>query len=178
MNKVQKFRSKIDNFFGWVKVTELVELDNIDVSEDPVRPELDVEWRTSYGRKIYGLKYQDEIEGVICIAYTNDVPSSVKELDLMSQNAHLQNNSDTAVAYTVWSRKRGAGKEIIGKIGDMIKANDNITTLVTLSPLTPMATHFHIRNGAKQFAINNTTQNFKYDLKKSQHYYKKEQTDE
>jgi hypothetical protein len=166
MNKVQKFRSKIDNFFGWVKVTELVELDNIDVSEDPVRPELDVKWRTSYGRKIYGLKYKDEIEGVICIAYTNDVPSSVKELDLMSQNAHLQNNSDTAVAYTVWSRKRGAGKEIIGKIGEMMKASDNITTLVTLSPLTPMATHFHIRNGAKQFAINSTTQNFKYDLVK------------
>jgi len=166
MSKVQKFRSKIDNFFGWVKVTELVELDNIDVSEDPVRPELDVEWRTSYGRKIYGLKYKDEIEGVICIAYTNDVPSSVKELDLMSQNAHLQNNSDTAVAYTVWSRKRGAGKEIIGKIGEMMKSSDNITTLVTLSPLTPMATHFHIRNGAKQFAINSTTQNFKYDLVK------------
>ena len=90
MSKVQKFRSKIDNFFGWVKVTELVELDEIDVSEDPVRPELDVEWRTSYGRKIYGLKYQDEIEGIICIAYTNDVPSSVKELDLMSQNAHFK----------------------------------------------------------------------------------------
>ena len=166
MSKVQKFRSKIDNFFGWVKVTELVELDEIDVSEDPVRPELDVKWRTSYGRKIYGLKYKDEIEGVICIAYTNDVPSSVKELDLMSQNAHLQNNSDTAVAYTVWSRKRGAGKEIIGKIGEMMKSSDNITTLVTLSPLTPMATHFHIRNGAKQFAINSTTQNFKYDLVK------------
>jgi len=164
MSKVKKFRSKIDNFFGWVKVTELVELDEIDVSEDPVRPELDVEWRTSYGRKIYGLKYQDEIEGIICIAYTNDVPSSVKELDLMSQNAHFKEDADTAIAYTVWSRKRGAGKEIIGKVGEMMKQSNNVQNLVTLSPLTPMATHFHIRNGAKQIAINNTTQNFKYDL--------------
>ena len=162
---MKKFRDKIDNFFGWVKVTELVELEDIDVTEDPVRPELDVEWRTSYGRKIYGLKYKDEIEGIICIAYTNDVPSSVKELDLMSQNAYLQDNYDTAVAYTVWSRKRGAGKEIIGKVGEMMRENDIIKTLVTLSPLTPMATHFHIRNGAKQIAINSTTQNFKYDLK-------------
>jgi len=166
MSKINKFKSKIDNFFGWVKVTELVELENIDVSEDPVRPELDVEWRTSYGRKIYGLKYNEEIEGIICIAYTNDVPSSVKELDLMSQNAYLQNNSDTAVAYTVWSRKRGAGKEIIGKVGELMKDVPEIKTLVTLSPLTPMATHFHIRNGAKQIAINSTTQNFKYDLTK------------
>jgi len=161
---MKKFKDKIDNFFGWVKVTELVELEDIDVTEDPVRPELDVEWRTSYGRKIYGLKYKDEIEGIICIAYTNDVPSSVKELDLMSQNAYLQDNSDTAVAYTVWSRKRGAGKEIIGKVGEMMRESENINTLVTLSPLTPMATHFHIRNGAKQIAINSTTQNFKYDL--------------
>ena len=164
MNKVQKFRSKIDNFFGWVKVTELVELDNIDVSEDPVRPELDVEWRTSYGRKIYGLKYEDEIEGIICIAYTNDVASSVKELDLMSQNAYFKKDADTAIAYTVWSRKRGAGKEIIGKVGEMMQQNPDISKLVTLSPLTPMATHFHIRNGAKQIGINNTTQNFEYKV--------------
>lgn len=161
---MKKFKDKIDNFFGWVKVTELVELEDIDVTEDPVRSELDIEWRTSYGRKIYGLKYKDEIEGIICIAYTNDIPSSVKELDLMSQNAYLQDNSDTAVAYTVWSRKRGAGKEIIGKVGEMMRESENINTLVTLSPLTPMATHFHIRNGAKQIAINSTTQNFKYDL--------------
>ena len=164
MSKVQKFRSKIDNFFGWVKVTELVELEDIDVNEDPVRPELDVDWRTSYGRKIYGLKHKNEIEGIICIAYTNDVPSSVKELDLMSQNAHFKEDADTAIAYTVWSRKRGAGKELIHKIGDLMKSRDDIDTLVTLSPLTPMATHFHIRNGAKQIAISNTTQNFKYKL--------------
>ena len=168
MNQVRKFKAKLDNFFGWVKVTELVELDDIDVSEDPVRPELDVEWRTSYSRKIYGLKYEDDIEGIICIAYTNDIPTSVKELDLMSQNAHLQNNPNTAVAYTVWSRKRGAGKEIIGKVADLVRNQENIKTLVTLSPLTPMATHFHIRNGAKQIAINSTTQNFKYDLTKEE----------
>jgi len=161
---LKKWKDSIDNFFGWVKKAELVELEDIDVTEDPVRPELDVEWRTSYSRKIYGLKYEDDIEGIICIAYTNDIPSSVKELDLMSQNAHLQDNANTAVAYTVWSRKRGAGKELIHQIGDLMKSRSDIETLVTLSPLTPMATHFHIRNGAKQIAINSTTQNFKYEL--------------
>ena len=161
---LKKWKDSIDNFFGWVKKAELVELEDIDVTEDPVRPELDVEWRTSYSRKIYGLKYEDDIEGIICIAYTNDIPSSVKELDLMSQNAHLQDNANTAVAYTVWSRKRGAGKELIHQIGNLMKSRSDIETLVTLSPLTPMATHFHIRNGAKQIAINSTTQNFKYEL--------------
>ena len=86
------FKQKLDDFYKWVKGTELVELDEIDVSEDPVRPELSVEWRTSYGRKIYGLKYEDNVEGIICIALTNEVPHTVKELDLMSQNAYLQKN--------------------------------------------------------------------------------------
>ena len=158
------FKDNVDKFFKWVKGTELVELNDIDPSEDPVRPELNVEWRTSYGRKIYGLEYEDKIEGIICVAYTNDIPHSVKELDLMSQNTHLQDNADTVVAYTVWSRKRGAGREIIEKCKDFIKDNPDIKTLVTLSPLTPMATHFHIRNGAKLININPTTQNFKYEL--------------
>ena len=30
--------------------------------------------------------------------------------------------------------------------------------------LTPMATHFHIKNGAKQVHINEETQNFEYKL--------------
>jgi hypothetical protein len=68
-----------------------------------------------------------------------------------------------AIAYTVWSRKRGAGKEIVTKLKDWIIKN-KCTRLLTLSPLTPMATHFHIRNGAKQVHINEVTQNFEYKL--------------
>jgi len=157
-------KDKIDNFFKWVKGTHLVELDSINVEEDPVRPELDLEFRRSYGRKIYGLKFNNEIEGIICIAYTNDIPKSVKELDIMSQNAHLKKDANTAVAYTVWSRKRGAGKEIIHKALEFIKTHKKIKKVVTLSPLSPMATHFHIRNKAKLISINPTTQNFEYAL--------------
>ena len=143
---------------------ELVELPYIDVKEDPVRPELDLEYRTSYGRKIYGLKYQDNIEGIVCVAFTNDVPQSVRELTLLSENANMKDNADTAIAYTVWSRKRGAGKEIIHKLLEHVKENKDIKRVVTLSPLTPMATHFHIRNGAKQISSNPDTQNFEYTI--------------
>ena len=146
------------------KGTQLVELDSINVKEDPVRPELDLEFRKSYGRKIYGLKFDNEIEGIVCIAYTNDIPKSVKELDIMSQNAAFKKDANTAVAYTVWSRKRGAGREIIQKALEFIKSNKEIKKVVTLSPLTPMATHFHIRNKAKLISINPTTQNFEYKI--------------
>ena len=161
---METFKKSIDNFFKWVKGTELVELTDIDVKEDPVRPELDLEYRTSYGRKIYGLKYQDNIEGIVCVAFTNDVPQSVRELTLLSENANMKDNADTAIAYTVWSRKRGAGKEIIHKLLEHVKENKDIKRVVTLSPLTPMATHFHIRNGAKQISSNPDTQNFEYTI--------------
>jgi len=157
-------KNKIDNFFKWVKGSNLVELDSINIKEDPVRPELNLEFRKSYGRKIYGLKFDNKIEGIICVAYTNDIPKSVKELDIMSQNAYLKKDANTAVAYTVWSRKRGAGREIIYKAIEFLKTRKEIKKLVTLSPLTPMATHFHIRNKAKLISINPTTQNFEYKL--------------
>ena len=157
------FKDKTDDFFRWLKGTELVELDDIDVSEDPVRPELTLGGRISKGRKIFGLKYEENIEGIICIAFTNDIPSNVKELDMMSELADLKNEKRIAIAYTVWSRKRGAGKEIISKVLEYAKAN-YIERVITLSPLTPMATHFHIRNGAKQISINKETQNFEYKL--------------
>ncbi len=160
---MQVFKKKLENFYKWVKGTELVELDDIDVSEDPVRPDLTLEWRLAKGRKIYGLKYEDEIEGIICVAFTNDIPHSVKELDMMSELADLKDEKKIAIAYTVWSRKRGAGREIINKILEYANTN-NIERVVTLSPLTPMATHFHIRNGAKQISINDTSQNFEYKV--------------
>jgi len=154
-------KDSVNDFFKWVKGTELVELDNIDVSEDPVRPELTLGFRITHGRKIFGLKYENEIEAIVCVAFCPEVPYTVREMDYMSR----VKDGKIAIAYTVWSRKRGAGKEIINKLGEWCIKNWETKRLVTLSPLTPMATHFHIRNGAKQIHINEETQNFEYDIK-------------
>ena len=149
--------------FNWIKTSKFIELNNIDVSEDPVRPELDITWRTSNDRKIYGLEYNDQIEGIICLAFTKDVPHSVRELDLMSRLAVYEKDADTIIAYTVWSRKKGAGRKIMEEALKFGKEM-GYKRIVTLSPLTPMATHYHIRNGAKLLGHNPTTQNFEYKI--------------
>ena len=157
-------KDNINDFFKWVKGTELVELDDIDVAEDPVRPELTLGFRIMHGRKIFGLKYNDEIEAIVCVALCPEVPHTVREMDYMSQAANQDGQrGEIVVAYTVWSRKRGAGKEIINKLAEWAD-KQNFARLVTLSPLTPMATHFHIKNGAKQVHINDQSQNFEYKL--------------
>ena len=158
---MKKLKDNIEDFFKWVKGTELVELDDIDVSEAPVRPELTLGFRITHGRKIFGLKYNDEIEAIVCVASCPEIPYTVREMDYMSRE--VQGN--IAVAYTVWSRIRGAGREIIIKFRAWA-ISKGYEKLVTLSPLTPMATHFHIKNGAKQIHINEETQNFEYELTK------------
>ena len=157
---IKKYAYNFD-FFKWIKKTELVQLSEINPQDDPVRPELDNEFRISNGRKIFGLKYNNEIEGVVCIAFTNELPATVKELDLMSVD---EKNSQIAIAYTLWSLKKGAGKKIMKELLKYMKEQNNIDSIMTLSPLTPMATHYHIRNGAKLIKINPTTQNFEYKV--------------
>ena len=65
----------IEDLFGWINGAELVELKECNTDEDPVRPELSNSFRTSYGRKIHGVKYKGEIYAVMCFAYTNEIPN-------------------------------------------------------------------------------------------------------
>ena len=163
-------KKNVKNFFEWVKGSELIELKECETSKDPVRPELDNNFRTSYGRKIYGVKYKGEIHAVMCFAFTNKIPKTVNELDLMSKDAFLQSaNRDQkigkiAIAYTVWSTKKGGGKLIVKQVYKMIKKSNHLNRLITLSPLTDMARNFHLRNGAEEVQVNNETQNFEYKI--------------
>ena len=160
----------IGNFFEWIKGAELVELKKCDIEEDPVRPELDNAFRRSYGRKIYGVKYKGEIHAVMCFAFTNKIPKNIDELDKFSHDAYLQSAQRDqmvgriAIAYTVWSKKKGGGKLIVKEVFKEIKKSNHLNRLVTLSPLTEMASRFHSKNGAKLLQINKTTQNFEYQV--------------
>ena len=166
----QVLNKNIDNFFGWVKGAKLIELKECNTEEDPVRPELDNKFRTGFGRKIYGVEYKGEVHAVMCFAYTNEIPKSVDELEKLSTDAFLQSamrdqsGGQIAIAYTVWSKKKGGGKLIVKEVFKKIKKSNHLNRLVTLSPLTEMATNFHVKNGAKLIQINETTQNFEYKL--------------
>ena len=168
--KERQLKKKIDNFFEWIKGAELVELKSCNVKEDPVRPELDVIFRRSYGRKIYGVKYNKDICAIMCFGFTDEVPKTVKELDLMTRDAYLrsaqrdQNIGKIAIAYTIWSKKKGGGKMIVKEVFKKIKKSNHLDRLITLSPLTEMARNFHLKNGAIELQVNEETQNFEYKI--------------
>ena len=168
--KERKVKKKINTFFSWIRGAELIELTSCNTTEDPVRPELDVIFRRSYGRKIFGVKYNKEICAIMCFGFTDDIPKTVKELDLMTRDAYLksahrdQNIGKIASAYTVWSKKKGGGKLIVKEVYKMIKKSNHLNRLITLSPLTEMARNFHLKNGAKELQVNEETQNFEYEI--------------
>ncbi len=149
----------------------LVELPYIDVAEDPVRPELDLKFRQTYGRKILGLRDdKGDISAIICFAFTDEVPKTVEELEKFSYDSAIRSSAragvqgSIAVAYTVWAKKKGGGRAIINEVYKRIKKSNHLNRLVTLSPLTKMARNFHIKNGAKELQVNETSQNFEYDM--------------
>jgi len=168
--KKRKIDKKLDSFFNWIKGAELVELKTCNIAEDPVRPELDVVFRRSYGRRIFGVKYNKEICAIMCFGFTDEIPKTVRELDLMTRDAYLksaqrdQKIGQIAVAYTIWSKKKGGGKLIVKEVFKMIKKSNHLNRLITLSPLTEMARNFHLNNGAKELQVNKETQNFEYKI--------------
>lgn len=129
------------------------------VADDPVRPHIPAEWRTTGGREVYGL-FEDEsaeiLRAVICVAYTNEVPTNESEMD--------RRGTDVAVFYTVWSYDRGAGRDIVLSVAEHIKNTTFVKRFVTLSPLTEMAERFHLRNGAELIGKYDECQNFEYTV--------------
>ena len=124
---------------------------NIPWQEDPVRPELDREFRHTAGREVW------TNEGaVICIAFCNDIPRTVNDLNFML-------GLDHAIFYTVWSRKPGAGRTLVNDMwAYLMMTRPWIKRYVTLSPKTKMAYRFHIANGAVVLNSNETTDNYEY----------------
>ena len=168
---MEQIKKRIKKVFEKTPKFELVEMPFIDVNEDPVRPELSLEFRQAYGRKIYGIKDEDgDTAAVMCFAFTHGIPTSVEEMDKLSKDAAMQAvhragvQGNIAIAYTVWAKKKGGGKHMVNEVYKMIKESNHLSRLVTLSPLTDMARKFHLKNGAKEVQVNLTTQNFEYDV--------------
>lgn len=130
------------------------------IKDDPVRPDIPVDFRVSEHCSVYVL-LDDEYskpQAVVCVARKSSVPRDVVEL------ASIDLETPTvAVFYTIWSYQPGAGRRLIQAVQKSIRVEfKNITTFVTLSPPTEMARSFHLKNGAGVLNVNVDTVNYIY----------------
>jgi hypothetical protein len=126
------------------------------IKDDPVRPDIPVEFRVSKNRFV-GALVEDTIQAMVCVSLHNFVPKCIDDL--------AQDNDDpnTAIFYTIWSYRAGAASKLLFAVVDEIrKVYPSVTRFVTLSPKTDMARKFHLRNGANVFRINEDTINYEY----------------
>jgi len=128
------------------------------IKDDPVRPELPLEFRVNENSQIYVLKDDlDQPLAVTCVKFLSDIPQTVDDL------AEAAVNTNTAVFYTIWSYAEGAGRRLIKEAQARIRQDQpEVTTYVTLSPKTEMARRFHLKNGADVFRENPDTVNYLY----------------
>lgn len=130
------------------------------VKDDPVRPHLDAEFRTTYNCQTYALEDSGNIKAIICVAHIYGVPTCERDL---TTNAKLENDY-VVTPYTVWSYSPGAGRRLVNGVIDKVRhANKNAEVrIITMSPKTEMAKKFHISNGAAEIQVNEDTVNFEY----------------
>jgi hypothetical protein len=131
--------------------------------KDPVRPDIPRSWRIEslnntrevfiWGKRIgFNLWF----DACICVAHLEGIPTTEKELMTM-------NPGDHSIFYTVWSAKKGAGRQIIVSTLEHLKTKFLPTQrYITMSPKTEMAMKFHLKNGAILLQENEETNNFEY----------------
>jgi hypothetical protein len=128
------------------------------IKDDPVRPDIPVEWRVSSNKQIFTLvDDQQNPQAIVCVAFCDSIPKSVDEL------LRESNDPVNAIFYTIWSYSAGAGRQLILQVQSYLKDTcEHITRYVTLSPPTEIAKRFHLKNGATIFRDNVETVNYEY----------------
>jgi len=127
------------------------------IKDDPVRPEIPLDFRISDNTEILVLLKDDRPSAIVCVAYRDFVPQDTVELMFEPTDASV------AVFYTIWSYDPGAGRDLIRTARKELPIRyPNIKKFVTLSPQTEMARRFHLKNGANVLRDNATSVNYEY----------------
>ena len=120
--------------------------------DDPVRKNIPYDWRVDGpNREMFHL----EQKAVICVAHLEAIPTTEEELMSFGWGTF-------SIFYTVWSKEKGLGRQIIVDTWNLLKGQHFNNRYVTMSPKTEMAMKFHLKNGAILLQENPETNNFEY----------------
>ena len=135
----------------------------LELRNDPIRPHLSLHSRIEDNKKSFWIPGTEaEVGAVICTAFLNNVPRCESDLTWLKEDPAT---APILSLYTIWSNERGAGQRMVFEMLDYVNEHfPNIKRIVTLSPQTPMAERFHLKNGAFELQVNEDTVNYEYLL--------------
>ncbi len=128
------------------------------IKDDPVRPEIPTEFRVTRTRFV-GALVDEKPQAIVCVSLHDFIPESVEDLSKETEEP------TTAIFYTIWSYVPGKAADLLFEVVEEIKKQfPTVTRFVTLSPKTPMAKRFHLKNGASVLRENESTVNYEYKV--------------
>ena len=108
--------------------------------DDPVRKNIPYGWRVDGpNREMFHL----EEKAVICVAHLEAIPTTEEELMSFGWGTF-------SIFYTVWSKEKGLGRQIIIETWNLLKGQHFNNRYVTMSPKTDMAMKFHLKNNTNK----------------------------
>lgn len=120
------------------------------VKQDPVHDcnERPIDSRIRDDRNIFFLITDGAVAGVLCVAFTQGIPSHINSIFDLSQPTLSLQNATHAVFYSVFrtdvaTEIKNVGAELIRSAGNWIQENlPNVTNFVTMSPIPSLRTYF------------------------------------
>lgn len=155
------------------------------IKDDPVRPKLLKNNRKRFEGPfhVYAEVNEDtgEIAAVVCILVCKFVPQAEEQIRAVAQGKlktieeglrerekELGELGTVLCPYSIWSYQRGHGRKLINNLLEATPIlHPEVDAVITMSPHTDTAMHFHINNGADIFSTNLHCVNYEYELEET-----------
>lgn len=139
------------------------------IQTDPVRKHIISEFRIGNGARVFYFGTLDNLEAACCMHTSRIIPDSEEELLSEYHTGGARLSGTKAIFYTVWSHKKGMGRQIINTTLSQLILEGYHDQYVTLSPTSDLVRQFHEGNGAKLIRSSLYANNYEYKVYREGH---------
>mgnify|MGYP001210086226 CR=1 FL=1 len=139
------------------------------IETDPVRRHIVPALRLKNGARVFYYGTPEDLIAAVCMHTSRIIPDSEEQLLTEYHWGGGSKGGTKAIFYTVWSNRKGFGKQILNTALAQLVIENKHERYITLSPKTEMAKQFHESNGAKLIHESLWAYNFEYNIGHGHH---------